>query len=139
MSPKRSSPAGDYARFVAWAVVLAVVVAGAGYFPTRRLAGPEGVPAMFAGCGVSLFASLIGAIPVALASTSPTGAVGKAALASMLIRFMVVLAAGLSLALSGWLPRGPLLIWIAISYLALLVPDTRYTVNASNMTETSDK
>jgi hypothetical protein len=49
----------------------------------------------------------------------------------MAVRLGVVLALGLAAALSGWFERRPLLIWIAVSHLALLAVDTRFMLKSS--------
>jgi hypothetical protein len=123
------SPAAEYLRFSGWALAAATGVALLGYLPTLRLGGKGALPAMIAGCAVGLFASLVGGVPVALARGSSEPAVrSQAAMASMAVRFGVVLALGLAAALSGAFERGPLLIWIAVSYMALLVIDTWYAL-----------
>jgi len=122
------SPAAGYLRFLAWATVLTAAVAGIGYLPTLRLGGRGAVPAMVAGCIVGLISSLAGGVPVALARGSGPGAAHQTMMLSMAVRFVVALALGLAAALSGIFERGPLLIWIAVTYLALLVVDTWYAV-----------
>ena len=139
-NPTRAA-GGEYLRFLVWAVGLAVVLAGIGYVPTRSLAGERGVAAMLAGCAVGLFASLLGGVPVYLARAgaagNPGGAAGTgssggrvetAALGGMAVRFAVALGLGLAAVLTGWFARGPLLVWAAVSYVVLLVIDTRYAL-----------
>jgi hypothetical protein len=113
------TPAAEYLRFVAWALAAVVLVAALGFVPTRRLGGPGALASMMAGCAVGWAASALGGIPVAL---------GRGRAASMGLRFGVVLALGAAAAFSGWFSLKPLLIWIAISYLALLAVDTWYAV-----------
>jgi hypothetical protein len=122
------SPAAGYLRFLAWATVLTGAVAGIGYLPTLRLGGRGAVPAMIAGCVVGWLSSLAGGVPVALARGSAPEAAYQTTMLSMAVRFVVALALGLAAALSGIFERDPLLIWIAITYLALLVVDTWYAV-----------
>lgn len=123
------SPAAEYLRFSGWALAAATGVALLGYLPTLRLGGEGALPAMVAGCAVGLFASLAGGVPVALARRSSEPTVrSQAAMGSMAVRFGVVLALGLAAVLSGAFERGPLLIWVAISYMALLVVDTWYAL-----------
>jgi len=118
-----------YGRFVAWTVAACGVVLVVGYLPTRSLGGEEAISAMVAGCLISVFASLVGGIPVALARRDSLGGI-QSILASFALRFIVVLAAALAVALSGYFERGPLLVWVGISYLACLVVDTRYALAA---------
>lgn len=125
------SPAAEYLRFLAWAVAVAALVAALGYVPTRRLAGEGAVPSMLAGCALGLLASAAGGIPVARSRRLPAPAPAQrlqAMMLSMGLRFGVLAVLGASAALSGWFERGPLLLWVAISYLALLAVDTRYAV-----------
>ena len=48
----------------------------------------------------------------------------------MAVRFAAVLLLALAAALSGWFERGPLLIWVAISYLVALFVETLWLVHA---------
>lgn len=133
MSETRSA-AGDFARFLILAGAVVVFVAGVGYVPTKRLAGSDGTLAMAVGCVISLVASAMGAVPVVLARRhvgTDSQAAGRrvtAVMMSMAVRFLVVLILGVAAALSGLLVTAPLLIWLAISYVALLAADTMFAV-----------
>ncbi len=133
MSETRST-AGDFARFLILAGAVVVFVAGVGYVPTKRLAGSDGTLAMAVGCVISLVASAMGAVPVVLARRhvgTDSQAAGRrvtAVMMSMAVRFLVVLILGVAAALSGLLVTAPLLIWLAISYVALLAADTMFAV-----------
>lgn len=123
------TPAAEYLRFAAWVVGVAVLIAVLGALPTRRLGGPEAVPAMIAGCVIGVLASALGGIPVALGrgATDPAKRLSSMMLA-MGLRLVVVVAIGAAASFSGEFPRVPLLLWIGISYVALLAVDTRYAV-----------
>jgi hypothetical protein len=116
-----------------WFLVCVVAVVGAlaalGYVPTRRLGGEEAVAAMWAGCAVGAVASLVGLLPFVFGRgvSTPAGRF-QAMLLAMAVRFGVVLVLGLVAALSGWFEHGPLLLWIAISYVALLAVETRFAL-----------
>jgi drug/metabolite transporter (DMT)-like permease len=125
MTPIRS-PFAEYLRFLVYAVAVGAVLLLLGYAPTRRLGGSEALPAMAAGCVIGILASAVGAIPVVLARRSGRGSPLQGMLTSMALRFMAVLALGLSAGLSGWFESRPLLIWIAIGYVAQLPLDARY-------------
>jgi hypothetical protein len=114
-----------YLRFLAWTVALAVTIALLGYLPTKRWGGESAVRAMLAGCGVGGVASALGGVPVLLFAGTG-GASGV--LAAMAVRFAAALGLSLAAALSGEFARGPLLIWVAISYMVLLTVDTRYAL-----------
>jgi hypothetical protein len=125
------TPAAEYLRFLAWALAAAVIAALLGFVPTRRLGGEEAVRSMIAGCFVGWLASALGGVPVALGrgrEAAEPAARLQAMLVSMGLRFGVVLALGAAAAFSGWFGLKPLLLWIAISYLALLAVDTWYAV-----------
>lgn len=129
MSDART-PAAEYLRFLAWALAAVVLAAALGFVPTRRLGGEEGLAAMIAGCVIGWAASALGGIPVVVSrgkAATPAGRL-QAMLASMGLRFAVVLALGAAAAFSGWFSLKPLLLWIGISYLALLAVDTWYAV-----------
>lgn len=111
-------------RFFLISLAAACLAAGVGYLPTVRIAGEGAAVAMLAGCGVSLLGSWASAIPMLTAKKVPGGAGVQAVMGSMAVRFAVVLAGVLAIALSDIVVRGPFLIWAGISYLVLLVPDT---------------
>jgi hypothetical protein len=125
----------DYLRFLA---LTCAVIAGAaflGYLPTARLAGGEAagvLPAMLAGCLVGFTAGALGALPIARAGASPDAKL-QAGLLSMGLRFGGVLALGLAAFLSGRFARGPLLVWIGISYVLQLVVESRYAARMMMM------
>lgn len=123
------SPTAEYLRFLAWVIGVAVLIALVGWLPTRRLGGPEAIPAMIVGCAVGALASALGGIPVARGRSKADPAQQlNVALFSMAVRFAVVIVLGTAAALSGEVERMSLLLWIAISYVALLAVDTRYAV-----------
>lgn len=124
------TPAAEYLRFLAWALAAVVLAAALGFVPTRRLGGPGALASMIAGCAVGWAASALGGIPVLLGRGKALNPAGRlqAMLASMGLRFGVVLALGAAAAFSGWFGLKPLLIWIAVSYMALLAVDTWYAV-----------
>jgi hypothetical protein len=122
------SPAAGYLRFLVWATVVTAAVALLGYLPTQRLGGEEAIPAMVAGCVVGWLAALAGGVPVALGRRAGPGAAHQTMMLAMAVRFVAALALGLAVALSGLFAVRPLLVWIAIVYVALLVVDTWYAV-----------
>ena len=109
-----------------------------GYAPTRRLGGEGALPAMIAGCAIGFVASAVGALPAALSRRSGraaplpgaplSGAPLPGILGAMVLRLATVLVLGLSAGLSGWFASRPLLLWIALGYVAQLALDTRYAI-----------
>ena len=123
-------PTASFVRFLLEAMVLTGLLIAIGWVPTQRVAGSEAIRGLLAGCGVSLAASVLSAIPAAFqAGKIERNAIGWMT-AGMALRMVLALAGGLALAKSGWLAPGPLLVWLAISYAALLVVDTRFVLNA---------
>jgi phosphoglycerol transferase MdoB-like AlkP superfamily enzyme len=121
--------AGGYLRFLMWAVGVTAVTVLAGWLPTRRLGGEEAIPAMLAGCAVSLLASALGGVPIALARrASAAPARMQALLMSMALRFGAVVVLALAAVLSGLFHTAPLLLWVAIGYAVQLVVETRYAL-----------
>lgn len=122
-----------FLRFVVLALVSVLVVGLLGWWPTRRLAGDQGLIALACGCGISLAGSLLGALPLAIAGTAVERPQSDSPLARILgptaIRLTVVLVAGVAAALSGWFSISPLLIWLAISYIVLLPVDTLFALS----------
>jgi hypothetical protein len=111
---------GRYARFLVSAVAVVVIAVAIGVLPTRRLGGEAAIPAMAAGCLISFVsAALAGWLLVMFDAATPTARMQRAFLA-MAVRLAVVIVLGLAAALSGEVARSPLLLWLAITYLALL-------------------
>lgn len=81
---------------------------------------------MWVGCGVSLLGAFVGGL--ILVRPFGSGPAIFAALVAMGARLGVVVVAALALLLSGTLSPVPLLIWLAISYGALLVLETSFAV-----------
>jgi hypothetical protein len=126
MTPQ--SAASRYARFLGLAVGIVLVLCAAGLLPTRRLAGPDGVPAMVAGCAIGLIsAALAGLLLVVVAADTPEARMKRSFLA-MVARLAVVVAFGTAATLSGVLATQPLLFWMAIAYMALLPLEVRLAI-----------
>jgi hypothetical protein len=115
-------------RFLALAFAVVVALCAVGVIPTRRLAGDEAVPAMIAGCGVSLVsAALAGMVLVAGGSVTPEARLKRSFLA-MTVRLAVVVVLGVATVLSGMFARQPLLFWIAAAFVALLPLEVRLAI-----------
>jgi hypothetical protein len=115
----------QYARFLGQTLAVALAVGGAGWLPTKRLAGPDGLPAMAAGCAIGwLSAAVAGWLLIAVRAETPQARMQRAFLA-MVARLAVVLLAGIAAALSGAFARSPLLFWLAAAYMALLPLEVR--------------
>jgi hypothetical protein len=121
------SPAAEYLRFLALVVAVAAVLALLGFAPTRRIGGEEALPAMLAGILIGAVASAIGGLPVLMGRRSGNPAAPlQGMLGGMGARLAAVVALGLSAGLSGWFEARPLLIWIALGYVAQLPLEVRY-------------
>jgi hypothetical protein len=118
--------AGGYLRFLALAAAVALATAVLGVLPTRALGGPGAVSGLLAACAVSFVASAAGGVP--LARSAGGAARVPAALAATAVRLLLVAVLGGALAVTGWVPRTPLLLWLALSYAAQLALDTWYAV-----------
>lgn len=139
MTRPASSTTAQFLKYVFVALAISLLLVAVGYLPTKRLAGSAGVTAQWIGCGISLVGSWLGYLPIAWAARRQSQSAYSAVFASMGIRFAVVLTGVVAVALSKIVPQAPLLIWTAISYLALLASDTRYAVSAFGCTSISDK
>jgi hypothetical protein len=128
---KPATAVHGYLRFLAWAAVIAVGVGAAGFWPTRRLAGDDGIPALIAGCLVGFLSSALGGLPVALIRDPAPASRVIASMGAMGARLLAVVVLGASTVLSGWFARVPLLLWIAISYAALLGVDAWYALRTA--------
>lgn len=130
--PTRSA---GYLRFLAWVVAVAAVAALLGYLPTRRLGGEAALPALFAGCVIGIAASALGGVPIALAQGKTPAERLPLVLGAMVLRLLAAVVLGAAALLTGRFARSPLLLWIVISYVALLVVDTRYALSAGKNVE----
>lgn len=120
-----------YFRFLGLAVAITGVLLAIGVQPTRRLAGDGALPAMLAGCLISLAgASLAGWVVVAAAPTSPNARMQTAFMA-MTVRLVTVAALGAAVIVGGSLARTPLLFWLATSYVALLPIEVKLAIEPS--------
>lgn len=130
-----------YLRFALLATVVAAALAAAAVPLTRAASVSDGaVPAALAGLAVAWLAALAGGLPLLRAGRAgggPPAAMIVAALAAMGLRLAVVAAGATALALSGALPRAPLLLWTGVGYLALLAVETRYAVGETRTAEAS--
>jgi len=119
---------GRYARFLVSALVIVAIAVAVGVLPTRRLGGEAAIPAMAAGCLISFVsAALAGWLLVMFDASTPTARMQRAFLA-MVVRLAVVIVLGLAAALSGEIARSPLLLWLAITYLALLPLEVKLAI-----------
>ena len=125
MKDEQFTPGRAYARFAIWVLACAVALVVLGFLPTRRLAGEEALPAMLGAVLAASLGSIIGGYPVFAAHRRGTPN-PHAGLVSMMVRLVAVALLSTSLALSLALESGPFLGWLAVSYLLLLVVDTRY-------------
>jgi hypothetical protein len=114
-----------YLLFLTALVGLSLVLLAIGYRPTRSMAGEAALPAMLLACAVSFVGSAVGALPIATARVGGLEGL-KRFTASMVLRLLLVAAlAGAVI----WLldpERKPFLLWLAISYLVLLMADTGF-------------
>ena len=128
---KPVTAAHGYLRFLAWAAGVAVAVGAIGVWPTRRLAGDDGIPALVAGCLIGLLSSALGGLPIALIRDRAPASQVIASMGAMGARLLAVVVLGAAAALSGWFARIPLLLWIAVSYAALLGVDAWYALRSA--------
>jgi hypothetical protein len=135
MTKARATFGGYYAIFVVFGLATALAVAGIGYFPTVQLRGGEGAAALVVGCGVSWIASCIGAVTTAAALSSRSKQVTTAVLASTMVRFVTAIVLVVPLVLSGWFDRAVLALFVAVSYLMMLIVDTFLAVRMIRRTE----
>ena len=109
-----------YARFLGMAVLVTAVLCAVGFVPTRRFAGDEGVSGMFAGCAIGFIsAAFAGLLLVTVAGDSPEAKLKRSFLA-MVARLAAVVVLGVAASMSGVFAISPLLLWMAIAYMALL-------------------
>ena len=119
-----------YLKFSGLAVLVTVGVAAVGWKPTQGMVGSGGIEAMLAGCGISLLASLLGALPVTWSRGKGPQAV-QMVLVAMVTRLGVVAILTTLMILSGRFLPMPLLLWVGLSHVALLIIDSRYALRTA--------
>jgi len=128
MTKARATFGSYYAVFVSVGLATVLSVAAIGYYSTERHTGGGGTAAMLVGCGVSWIAGCIGALPTAAALSSRPKQAGTAILASTMVRFITALVLVVPLVLSGWFDKTVLVLFVAVSYLMMLLVDTLLAV-----------
>lgn len=121
----------SYAVFTTLATALALVVGLAGQAVALERVGEEAAAAWRLGCGVSLVASLVAGLLVAVSGKMKVPGVTMA-LGSMLLRLVILGLLGTGIVMLLNLEAKPFLLAIAASYLALLVIDTGYALYVSS-------
>jgi len=111
------------ARLILMSFATAVVLAVAGYWPTRALVGPGGAGAMLLGIGLALLATLAGLLPVLWSLRLPPSKRAGGLLTGMAVRFVLVLGLLLTVLLSCVEQKLALAVWTVIGHVALVVVD----------------
>lgn len=83
---------------------------------------------MVAGIGVSLIASIVGALPLLAVGQKPPAQRHTAILTAMALRVAATLGLLLAVVFGSELARKPLVLWAGISYLGFLFAETLTTV-----------
>lgn len=117
----------SYARLLLALSGLAALLMVPGYAVTRKLGGAEAVAGMLWGCGLTLFAAAVGALPQVVLSRPPQEE-GMLALGSLAIRMGVTLFGALTILLVAEVPRAAFLLWVAVSYMVFLVADVVFVL-----------
>lgn len=128
MRALRSAAGNRYLRFLLATAAVSLALAALGWLVSRE-AGPGVVAAMLAGIGVAAAASALGALPLLGAGPDhpPERRVSMALVAIGLRLFLALVLGGLAWVSGRFAPR-PLLVWLAVSYLALLAVDTYFAL-----------
>jgi hypothetical protein len=120
--------AGRYVGFILWSVFAAAVMLAAGFQPTRRLGGEDAIPAMIAGVAIGFLGAALAGLVIVMSRPSTPAERLQAVFGAMGVRFAVAVALGAMAVLSNAVSRTPLLLWLAISYVALLPLEVRLAV-----------
>jgi hypothetical protein len=116
-------------RFFGLAILVVTALIGVGWMPTRRMGGDAALPAMVAGCVISLAgAALAGWLLVATSPKTPEARMQMAFMA-MVVRLTVVAVLGLAAVFAGAFERTPLLFWLAAAYIALLPLEVKLAID----------
>jgi hypothetical protein len=115
----------SYPRFLGMALAVIAALCVLGFVPTRRLAGDAGVPGMFAGCAIGLISAAFAGLMISVVPGDSPEAKMKRSFVAMAARLAVVVVLGAAAVTSGMFALSPLMLWIAISYVALLPLEVR--------------
>jgi hypothetical protein len=116
-------------RFLGGEALIIAALCAIGWIPTERLAGPQALPAMIGGCGISLVsAALSGWLMTLVDGSTPEGRMRRGMFA-MFARLGIVVALSAAAVLSGLFAERPLLFWMAAAYLALLPLEVRLAIS----------
>lgn len=116
-----------YGQLMLAGLALGMLAAAIGYFPTKRIGGPQAVDAMLAGCAVAVLAGWAGGA----VCCRPGGTAGQRinrVLGATALRMAVAAGLAVATALAGWFPVRPLLLWVALAYLITLAGETLLVV-----------
>lgn len=138
-STEHPSIGGITARLFGWAMLGLAPALVAGLWPTWRLSSGAGLTAMAIGAGISLLGSLVGSILAARWMMRRPALAGFFAMAAASVRFVIVLALGVTVALSTSVHTSSLLVWVAIGYLAALAGETAGLVRLMRQIEHSSR
>jgi len=117
-----------FGKLAAVSVGCAVVLAGLGWIPTARLVGEGGVWSLLAGIGTGLAAGLLGAVLTSRAVLQGGFEAPKWILLGTAVRFLAVLMLVVPITFSGMVERKAYVVWVAVTYLVLLLVDTLMAV-----------
>lgn len=127
---KSDSTARLFFGFLALSAALLTTLLLLGYLPTIRLSGTEALPSMFVGCGIGLFAALVGTVPILLSRGRPP----SETVASVMLSITFRMGAAVLLTVAAFqfetFVQAPLVIWVVLSHSVLLVADIRLTRQA---------
>lgn len=111
------------------------VLTAAGYALLPPRYGPEAIASVYWASGVAFLGSAVGVLPLLIGGPLSPKEDGPAAatrfLASMLARLLAVGVAAVVAVLLGGVEMEPFLLWLAVSYLGLLVVDTGFALKVS--------
>lgn len=110
-----------YPAFLIGSGSTAIAVLLLGWLPASSWGGQPAIHGLAVGCLISFTASAIGGLPIARTKDTSPGAQLNAVLFGMVLRSFAALLLGVTAALKTDLDPTPLLVGLAISYLALLL------------------
>ncbi len=129
----------SYFRLLLLLLATATGLLLAGYVPTREVGGSQAVWAMFTGCAVSFLGSVVGGVPLALASVRPVTARLNYLLGSLALRLLVVLGGVLLVVLASPVERPAFLVWVVLSYLIFLSVDSLVALRWSRVDDEASR
>ncbi len=120
----RTTAAGAFGPLAGWMLAGCVALVAAGWVPTARAAGREGIAAMLLACALSTAIALLAGWVSVRRAGAAASELATGILAGQALRLGLTLAAVAVVVFGQLAARKPFVLWVGISYLSLLAVES---------------